>query len=308
MPSSTAAVDEHEAITPLVPDRVTTTDGLIALGVTPDGVRAQIAGGRWRRHGKAVVLHNGPLTARQLDRVAMVNAGPRVLLTAFTGLELLGLTGWRREARHLLVPTGARVRKLPGVPVRVHKVVKWSDVEVSARSFRIHDAPAAAVVAAGVTTRPRTACGLLAALVQQRICTVDSLRDRVVATPNLRHRALLMAVLGDIGMGAEALSEIDFARLCREAGLPPPVRQVVRVEPDGRRRYLDAEWIRRDGKRVVAEVDGAMHLAAPRWWDDQLRQNEVTISESLVLRFPSPVVRERDPVVADQLRRIGVGW
>ena len=33
------------------------------------------------------------------------------------------------------------------------------------------------------------------------------------------------------------------------------------VEPSGRQRYLDASWRRRVGRLIVAEVDGALHLA-----------------------------------------------
>jgi hypothetical protein len=118
---------------------------------------------------------------------------------------------------------------------------------------------------------------------------------------------MLRLAVADIAQGAEALSEIDFGRLCRRFGLPAPARQDVRVEPGGRRRYLDAEWIRADGRRIVAEIDGALHLAQRRWWDDQLRQNELVIAGNLVLRFPSAIVRTEPALVADQLRRIGLG-
>jgi hypothetical protein len=50
-------------------------------------------------------------------------------------------------------------------------------------------------------------------------------------------------------------------------------------------------------------VDGALHLAVTRWWDDQLRQNEFVIADRVVLRFPSVVVRTEASIVADQLRR-----
>lgn len=104
-------------------------------------------------------------------------------------------------------------------------------------------------------------------------------------------------------MGAQALSEIDFIRLCRRAGLPAPVQQAVRIEPSGRRRYLDALWRRADGRLVAVEVDGAVHLAPRRWFADQLRQNELSLTGALVLRYPSVVIREEPKLVLDQLRR-----
>jgi very-short-patch-repair endonuclease len=85
--------------------------------------------------------------------------------------------------------------------------------------------------------------------------------------------------------------------------LAEPARQVVRVERCGRRRYLDAEWTSATGRRLVVEVDGALHLAPARWWDDQLRQNELVIDGRPVLRFPTVIVRHEPLVVVDQLRR-----
>jgi very-short-patch-repair endonuclease len=100
------------------------------------------------------------------------------------------------------------------------------------------------------------------------------------------------------------LSEIDFVSLCRRYRLPPPQQQTLRHDSNGRRRYLDATWRRRDGRLVVVEVDGAVHLDQRRWWEDQLRQNEVTLGDdAIVLRFPSVVVRCQAELVAAQLGR-----
>lgn len=138
---------------------------------------------------------------------------------------------------------------------------------------------------------------------QQRLATAAALVLALTDMPKLRHRKVLRAALADIEQGAQALSEIDFHALCRRHRLPTPERQAVRREPSGRRRYLDATWRRSDGRLVVAEVDGALHLAVQRWWDDQLRQNELSLADALVLRFPSVLVRTEPARVADQLRR-----
>jgi hypothetical protein len=119
----------------------------------------------------------------------------------------------------------------------------------------------------------------------------------------VRHHAALKLAVADIAQGAEALSEIDFVGLCRRSGLPVPTLQAVRIDGSGRRRYVDAEWTSRSGRRVVAEVDGALHLAPRRWWNDQLRQNELMLTGDLVLRFPTVVLRHEEAVVANQLRR-----
>jgi hypothetical protein len=282
-------------------DSVATMADLRGAGWSDSAVRAQLAARRWQRHGRTVVLHGGPPTPAEHRHIVLLNCGERALLTAFTAAEINGLHGWERPSVHVLVPAGTRVREALG-PVRLHYAGDWSRVE-AVPGRRLHRCAPALVLAASTFAHPRRACGLLAEGVQQRIATADQLRAALDRAPRTRHRRLLQAALDDIGQGAHAMSEIDFARLCRNAGLPAPTRQAVRVESGGRRRYLDAEWIRRDGRRVVVEVDGALHLSPRRWWDDQLRQNELVIADDIVLRFPSVVVRTNPDEVVGQLRR-----
>jgi hypothetical protein len=249
-----------------------------------------------------VVLHSGPLTPGDRRGIALVNCGNRALLTAFTAAELHGLRGWERSTIHVLLPAGTRVCDVVS-PVRLHYAGDWTRVDpVPGR--RLHRCAPALVVAASTFEQPRPACGILAAGVQQRLVTADQLGAALAQAPRTRHRRFLAAALHDIAQGSQAMSEIDFVRLCRGAGLPMPIRQAVRMEPGGRRRYLDAEWTRTDGRRVVVEVDGALHLSPRRWWDDQLRQNELVIADDIVLRFPSVVVRTDPEAVIAQLRRV----
>jgi hypothetical protein len=149
----------------------------------------------------------------------------------------------------------------------------------------------------------RPACGILAAAVQQRLVTTAHLVTALEQATRVKHRSLLLAAVHDIAGGAQALSEIDSVRLCRRNRLPAPIQQAVRSDSTGRRRYLDASWRRRDGRLVVAEVAGAIHLSPKRWCDDQLRQNELVLGDALVLRYPTVVVRAEQPIVAAQLRR-----
>ena len=271
---------------------------LVDDGWTVAAVRAQLDARRWQRLGRAILPHNGPPTARERRTAALVTLGPRALLTSFTSLEEAGLSGWEREPVHVLVPRGARIRRPPGLALRIHYTDDWP-----AEHIRRDRVGHAAVLAACSFATTRPACGLLAATVQQRLVRPADLVSAVQAASRVRHRRSLLLGAQDIAQGAQAMSEIDLARLCRRHGLPEPLRQAVRREPSGRRRYLDAEWRTRHGRRVVAEVDGALHLIAGRWWDDQLRQNELAISDDVVLRFPTVVVRSEARLVADQLTR-----
>jgi hypothetical protein len=51
-----------------------------------------------------------------------------------------------------------------------------------------------------------------------------------------------------------------------------------------------------------------MAPGAKRWWDDQLRQNELVLADALVLRYPSVVIRTDELLVAEQLRRALLLW
>lgn len=245
--------------------------------------------------------HNGPLTRDEFIRAALINQGPRAVATAFTAAELFGLTGWERDEVHVLVPRGARVRPLPNV--RIHYVGSWS--ATSCHPVRpLHSLAPALVVASATFAEARPACGILAAAVQQRLMRAIDLRTALAAAPRTRHRAILLAAVEDIAQGAHALSELDFVKLCRRHQLPPPRQQVIRLDGAGNRRFLDAEWYRYDGRRVVAEVDGAIHRTVDRWIADLRRQNELLIGDDLVLRYPSIVVRTDEAYVAGQLRRV----
>lgn len=287
-------------------DRVATRRALTASGCPTARVTANVAAGRWQRLGVAYVLHNGPLTRHQRWRVALLNCGPRAVLAGFTAAEALGLRGWERDLVHVLAPAGVAPPRVDGVGIRLHRTRRLRAGSVLAvRRCQLID-PALAL-AAGTFQRPRPAVGLVAAGVQQRLTTAFELRAEVEGSARLRHRSQLLRALDDIEMGAQALSEIDFARVCRRAGLAEPERQTVRLDPRGRRRYLDAFWRLRDGRTLTVEVDGALHLAPLHWFADQLRQNEVTLSGTMVLRYPSVVLRTEEATVVDQLRRALLG-
>jgi hypothetical protein len=283
-------------------DVVTDFGGLATAGISIAEARAHVRANRWQRIGRAVARHNGPLSVPEARQAALINCGPRSVLTAFSGLDEIGLTGWDRPWIDVLVPRGARICRPAGLPMRIHYTDNWCPSTMNLLR-RVHRPAHAAVIAASMFAEARPACGVLAATVQQRLVRPQDLATVVEGYSRVRHRAVLLAAATDIGQGAHALSEIDLARLCRRAGLPEPIRQAVRVTPDGGRRYLDAEWRRRDGRRVVAEVDGALHLVPTRWWADQLRQNELVLADDLVLRFPTVIVRLETGLVVSQIAR-----
>lgn len=273
---------------------------LARAGIGHSVVAAHLRARRWRRFGTAIILHNGPMTRAQRERAMLVNCGPRSVLTSFTAIAASGLRGWERSEIHVLAPAGTRRPALDGLVL--HRVSEWDRTGIIP-ARRLHRFAPALLIAAASFDNARPACALVAAAVQQRLATPSELRRALDGRPKLRHIATLRLALNDIEQGAQALSEIDFVRLCRRHRLPIPNHQAVRVEPDGRRRYLDAEWKLPSGRRLAVEVDGAIHLAPREWILDALRQNEIVLAGTPVLRFPSIVIRTDERRVADQLRR-----
>ncbi len=160
-----------------------------------------------------------------------------------------------------------------------------------------------ALDAASWTDSLRASGGLLAAVVQQRLSTAPRLLEELEKSGPIRHRPLIRSTLDDIAGGAQALSEIDIGRLCHSEGLNVTARQAIRLDGQGRRRYLDGIVTAPDGKQVAFEVDGAVHLVVLSYWEDMERSNELVIAKVPHLRFPSLIVRTEGAKVVDQFRR-----
>lgn len=285
---------------------------LRAGGVNAHAVDRACAAGRWVTCGPVVVVaDNGDLDVEQLRWVAVLHCGASSALCAWTALQDRGLQGFERPDVHVVVPRGVDVAPLPPLPGRgaarvvLHESRRHRPDDVQrGRGVPAHHPARAAVDAAAWGPSNRAATGVVAAVVQQGLASTAQVRAALDAAGAVNRRRLVAAVLGDVEGGATALSEIDFARLCRAAGLPEPRRQRRRRDRDGRFRYLDVEWVRSDGRRVVVEVDGRGHLRQARWEDDLLRANDITIGDgAMVLRVPSTVLRSEPELVLRQLRQ-----
>ncbi len=245
------------------------------------------------------MAHSGPLTDEEKLWAAILAAGRDAVLAGLTAACLDGLTGFGSPAIHLVIPAARRVRTdLPGVVVHRSRVLGADDVHPARRPPRTR-LTRSLLDAAAWSGSDNQARALLAAGVQQRLVRADQLMVALGRFPTLRRHALVVATLADIAGGAQALSELDFARLTRRFGLPAPDRQVMRCDGDGRRRWLDAYW---EEARLVVEVDGLWHMEVTAWWADMRRDNDLTISGLRVLRFPAFAVRDQPGVVAAQIR------
>lgn len=280
----------------------------------PATVRGRVASGRWRRACRGVlVTHNGRLGRGEQLWVAVLAAGPGAVLAGATAAGEAGVHGLPTGQIHVLVPAGRMVTDLrnrlpidmPGV--RIHRTSVLPDAHLQAGRPPRTTLARSVVDAAAWARTDDEARTVIAAACQQRRVTPQQIRSVLTELSRNRRRALVLETVGDVEGGAQALSELDFVRLCRRQRLPPPDLQERRFDAAGRRRYLDAYW-RRWGLHV--EVDGAHHLDARHWATDMLRQNEVWIAGDRILRFPAWLVRRRPAEVADQVRRAltAAGW
>jgi hypothetical protein len=269
---------------------------LRAAGYGRDHVRRAIAARRWQLLGLAIVLHAGEPTWRQREWAAILTAPSRAALAGRAGAQQHGLRGFKPAIIDVVVPASDAPVPMPGV--RWHRSRRFDEFDVNpALAPPTLQRPRALLDAASREPTARIGCAILAAAVQQRLITATWLRRELLASGPVRHRSQLLAVLADIAGGAESLAEIDFVKLARKAGLPPPIRQSFRLDAAGRRRYLDVDF-----GTFCVEVDGGVHLNPLNAWDDAHRQNDLVLIGERILRFPSVVVRLQPELVVAQLR------
>jgi hypothetical protein len=271
---------------------------LLSVGYDNDAARRRTTSREWQRVGNAFVLHSGIPTGEQLQWAAVLTAPGLAAVTGRTAAARYGLRGFEPVAIDVLVKRG------DGAPHRIdgvhwHESRRFCALDIPP-SFEVPTvSPGRAIIdAAAWTPQPRVACALMAASVQQRVVPVSALRKELAAAGGLRHGTILRSILADIEGGADSLSEIDFIKLARKAGLRPPIQQSIRFDSSGRRRYLDADF-----GTFAVEVDGAFHLYALNYWADARRQNDLVLGGDRILRFPSIAIRIEEDVVLAQLRR-----
>lgn len=193
---------------------------------------------RWKRYGRVVVMHNGPLTPQQLLWVALLRSPRGVVLAGLTAAARRGLRGHPPERPELLVPAAGPLPHLQGVEVARTRRLTAADVHPSAQPPQL-TLPRALIDRASRVDRPDDVRALLCAGVQQGRVRGQDLRGVTLRLGPVRHRALLLRTIDDIEGGAHSVRELQFLRLLRSGGLPQPERQVVRQHKGGRH-YLDA--------------------------------------------------------------------
>jgi hypothetical protein len=275
--------------------------------MTEEALRAKVASGRWQTpHPGVVAMHSGPLVPGQRLWVDVLSCGPGAVLAGLTAAIADGLTGLEPRRPQILVPHQRQVTDRRDL--EVHSSTRLSSADIHPlkrpRRTKISRSLVDAASWSGSDAEART---ILAAGVQQRLARAIDMLRIVDGVPNLRRRKLIKLTLRDIAGGAHSLPELEFLELCRAFQLPMPSRQEVRLDSDGRRRWLDVFW---DEFGLVVEIDGLFHMEALYWWRDMWRGNEHALRLEAVLRYPSFAIREGAERVANQLAAAlrALGW
>jgi hypothetical protein len=279
---------------------------LRTAGWTRHQIDHEIDVGRWRSPAPAVVvMHTGELNDEQGLWLGLLHAGDGAVLSHLTAARRANLRWTAPDLIDVMTPRGDTVLPLKGY--RFHQTrrpyERWVKPVSGPPRLPIEYA---ALLAAERDRNIRRALGLIVACVQQGLSTCERFALAIPVIRKLRNGKTFSLVLQDIAGGAQSFAELEVGRLCVANGLVAPTRQVVRLDKQGRRRYLDCVWILPDGRVVVLEVDGSFHAEVVAWWNDMKRERAVVIQGDTVLRCSSIELRlEPDDVIAD-LRRIGV--
>jgi hypothetical protein len=278
---------------------------LFALGYHDHFVDSQVAAERWQLVSDIVVCTTtGALTREELMWAGVLHAGPGSAIGGLSALQRRGLKNWDREEICVLLRKSHNLQALTGV--RFVETRRPIGLYAAGRLPVWRTEPATLLFAAYCRSQ-RTAVGLLAAVVQQRLTTPERLLDEIPRMQPLRRARMFRSTLGEIAGGSQSSAELDLVRLCVREGLPPPVRQTRRRDQAGRLRYSDAEWPLADGRIAILEVDGSFHMEVEHWEDDMERERGLVATGVVVLRCTARELRDDPARVAAALRAVGVG-
>jgi very-short-patch-repair endonuclease len=277
--------------------------------LSPMALRHRVESGCWRRAYRGVfVAHTGSVTHNQRRWIAVLAAGADhwhgVCLGGLSALLVWGLSLDESDI-HVLVPVGRRANAVAGAVI--HRTRLLPDPVRNGRYPPVSLAGRSLVDAVRWARSDNEARLMIAASFQQRLVTLTEVDREVAMIPNANRRALLLSTARDCAGGSHSLGELELLAICRRYRLPTPSRQVLRVDRQGRRRFLDAAF---DPWRVAVEVDGAHHMLVAHMWDDAVRSNALELDGYVVLRYPAFALRNKADRIAAEIRQalINAGW
>ncbi|QYJ05681.1 hypothetical protein KUV85_08375 [Nocardioides panacisoli] len=225
-------------------------------------------------HPGVYVDHTGPLTWQQRSWAAVLACWPAALAgwSAIRAHEGPGPRGGAEGPVEVVVAHRRRIRTPEGVVVRrdrhLDDRVQWNRSPPRMR----YDAAVLALAAGAATDM--AAVAVLADACGARRTTAARLRRQASATPRLRRRAWLLAVLDDVAEGTcSVLEHAYLRRVERDHGLPRGQRQVPAIA-GGRRMMRDVVYAGRSPAWTqVVELDGRLFHSSAESRDRDLERD-----------------------------------
>ena len=280
-----------------------TMEQAITAGISREAVRRRARAGTLIEMAPQVFRVSGaPRSWQQRAMAASLWVGGNGAVARGAAAALHRLDGFG-PPMVMFVSTPRRL-DAPDRLLRVHRTPFWTDED------RIE------VSGIGITSIERTLIDVAGAIGEERleVAVEDALRrrltdpgkimDRLQALPANQHgRAALTRVLTERGAEkpAESALEVKAARLLRDNGYPPPLRQKV-LDDDGRFvGRVDLVWPER---RLILEVDSFRFHSGRQAWDrDRERRNALTALGWIVLQVTSKMLDQHKDELLRNLAR-----
>jgi hypothetical protein len=289
---------------------VISTAQALALGMSPDALRAKVESGRWQQAYRGVyATFTGALSREARLWAVALRCGRNAALSHETAAEIHGFAPGQAASIHVTVPVGSNPTRLTDLRgVVVHRSLNWR--EDPRPTWNLPRTPVSQTVldlAESAATLDDAYAWLSRAITRDKT-TVASLRLALKDRKRLRRRGWLEDALTDVSDGIHFPLERRWTRDVQRAhGLPAATRQVMRKGADGIR-YLDNFY---DRYHLAVELDGAAFHPAEKRESDYYRDNESAIAiDARTLRYGFRLVASRPCAPAEQAARalIKLGW
>ncbi|MGW0045093.1 hypothetical protein [Rhodococcus sp. NPDC003348] len=290
--------DDLQVIWNASQDGVIRARTLETLGVPRSTItRRSAASGPWQRILPGVVLlHNGAPTTQQRRLAAQVYGGSECVLSAHTGLDLHGFTGFGSHNDVLLLLPATTHCKDVGY-VRVERTWYFPD-SVHRGRFRVAPIARCAMDAARRTPNPTACRTLLTTVVQRGDVSVHDLARELEHCAN-RGSGVPRAVVRELAGDAHSVAEIEAQKLYAGTGLPPMLHNVDVIDGAGEWIARPDSWI--DEVALAWEIDSLAHHLSPALHEQTMRRRARMERHGIVVvaHLPRQLRTEPRTVVAD---------
>jgi very-short-patch-repair endonuclease len=235
---------------------------------------------------------------------AVLRAGEDAALSHRTAAELYGLTrgmsrGMSREPPgliHVTVPASRRAGIIRGGVLHFSRSLERTrhPMLLPPRT-RIDDT---LLDLAQISATFDEAFDWVCRAVGRRLTTPARLRAALQARPRERWRTDLLAVLTDVGDGAQSNLELRYVRHVERAHGLPAARRQAKIVTAGRTRYVDNFY---EEAKLAVELDGRAAHPPEQRWDDNHRDNEHASLGIMTVRYNWQDVNYRPCAVAAQV-------